>query len=59
MQAYACQIFADEAAAQAVEDGAHLRPLASPQASASRRGGVLSLRAFLSWISICSCGSMC
>lgn len=31
VQAYACQVFRDDAAAQAVEDGAHLRPLAMPQ----------------------------
>lgn len=32
VQAYACQIFADDAAAQAVEDDGHLRPLFLPQA---------------------------
>lgn len=31
VQAYACHVFRDDAAAQAVEDGAHLRPLAMPQ----------------------------
>lgn len=31
VQAYSCQVFRDDAAAQAVEDGAHLRPLAMPQ----------------------------
>lgn len=31
VQAYACQIFSDTAAARAVEDGAHLRPLTISQ----------------------------
>ena len=31
LQAYACQIFRDDAAAQAVEGGAHLRPMTPPQ----------------------------
>lgn len=33
VQAYACQLFRDDAAAGAVDGGAHLRPLASPQVS--------------------------
>lgn len=33
VQAYACQMFNDDAAAAAVDDGDHLRPLAVPQAS--------------------------
>lgn len=33
VQAYACQLFRDDAAARAVDGGAHLRPLASPQVS--------------------------
>lgn len=35
VQAYACQFFRDDDAAQAVEDGAHLRPLAVPQVTNS------------------------
>lgn len=31
VQAYACEFFRDDDAAQAVEDGAHLRPLVLPQ----------------------------
>lgn len=34
VQAYACKVFNDAAAARAVEDGAHLRPLSVPQVNA-------------------------
>lgn len=36
VQAYACKVFNDSAAAAAVESGEHLRPLAVPQVKRAR-----------------------
>lgn len=44
VQAYACQMFRDDAAAAAVEDGVHLRPLAASQVRHFCDGSVPTVR---------------